>query len=678
MADMMSVHEHAEPDAQATVTDFIDYTEYLPSDLERALTLIGKLDQVYDTTTEELHDLLRGYCLLPQGDDKQASVLEAEALRARISQKLNLAVHVREAAFVEASRLHDDMSRHKARLTSIHTKLQALPKPPSRDPTPQPAQSPQTTKRELGDGQRLKLRADGARMAMKKLGGRPTPRVIVPGEVLPPRNPDSPTASMYDDFTSSDSSENEATPPPPRPLGRPRKYPKILKPPKIPGIRIPKIPKIPKEKKERPPRPPRPPGVMGTNVHSTVAGISTSNALMLLDPPPPDAEMGSEHAPWMRLTEWEMAKLRKRMKKNAIWAPSDTMIRRELADAGRGPEAYYQAKSQAEEKGEEFIDFDDLMNRDPAEPLRPGEIPLGARGKSHHKGMTWNLHRRKKRNAEGLQTQAKVEETQDTKTLAQSTTSGTQISVVNDKIVLKPRKRKRETEDAGSATEESKANAQLHSEIILASKPGRAWGKRTVVPLNLSNETSITTTTMVPLAAAAPSPKKAATPVSQPSSPAGNRRGKNVHISIKESDIPSTATVSRPASRQSSHRPSAPPESVREHPRRKSATPAPQAPATTSRLRNRRQAPGIVTNAQDGGAAVSIVKRKNAPRKKAGGASKKDVPVKADESLVTDEEVIDPNEETYCVCGGVSFGIMIMCENADVSFVYNQFVLRLT
>ena len=667
MADIMSVHEHVDPDAQATVTDFIDYTEYLPSDLERALSLVGKLDQVYETTTEELHELLKDYCLLPRGDDKQASVLEAEALRARISQKLNLAVHVREAAFVEASRLHDDMSRHKARLTSIHTKLKALPKPPSRDPTPQPAQSPQIMKRELGDGQRLKLRVDGARMAMKKLGGRPTPRVIVPGEVLPPRNPDSPTASMYDDFTSSDSSDNDALPPPPRPLGRPRKYPKIPKPPRIPKVRI---PKIFKEKKERPPRPPRPPGVMGTNVHSTVAGISTSNALMLLDPPPTDAKLGSEHMPWMRLTEWEMAKLRKRMKKNAIWAPSDTMIRRELADAGRGPEAYYRAKNQADEEGEEFVDFDDLTNRDPAEPLRPGEIPLGVKGKVPHKGMTWNLHRRKKRNPEGSQTQAKVEEFSDMKTSAQSAISGTQLSIVDDKIVLKGRKRKRDAEDTGSATEESKANAQLHSEIILAaSKPGRTWGRRSVAPPNPSNETTITTTTMVPLAAAAPSPKKAATPVSQPSSPTGNRRGKNVHVSIKDSEIPSTAIVSRPVSRQSSHRPSAPPESVREHPRRKSATPAPQTPAvTTSRLRNRRQAPGIVTNAQDGGAAVSIVKRKNAPRKKAGGATKKDVVVKADESLVTDEEVIDPNEETYCVCGGVSFGIMIMCENADVSF----------
>ena len=31
-------------DVQATLTDFVDYTELFPSDLIRSLTLIGKLD----------------------------------------------------------------------------------------------------------------------------------------------------------------------------------------------------------------------------------------------------------------------------------------------------------------------------------------------------------------------------------------------------------------------------------------------------------------------------------------------------------------------------------------------------------------------------------------------------------------------------------------------------------
>lgn len=58
----------------------------------------------------------------------------------------------------------------------------------------------------------------------------------------------------------------------------------------------------------------------------------------------------------MRLTEWEMAKLRKRMKKNAIWVPSLTMVRRELKNLGRGAGFRDAAKATAEAAGEPFVD----------------------------------------------------------------------------------------------------------------------------------------------------------------------------------------------------------------------------------------------------------------------------------------------------------------------------------
>ena len=711
MTDLISVHEHTNPDAQATVTDFIDYTEYLPSDLERALTLIRKLDQTYETSTTSLHELLKSYCDLPRGEDKQASVLEAEDLRAKISNRLDLALHVRESAYIEAARLQDDMQRHRLRLTSIHTKLLALPKPPSRDPTPAPVQSPQLARRELGEAQRLKLRADGARTLMKKYGAKPTPRVIVPGEVLPPRNPDSPTASMYDDFTSSESSSSSSSDdeeegegdevPLSRPLGRPKK---LYKPPKTPKTPKMKIPKIHKDKKERPPRPPRPHGVMGTNVHSAVAGISTSNALMLLDPPPVDARLGSEHAPWMRLTEWEMAKLRKRMKKNAIWAPSDTMIRRELADAGRGPDAYYSAKNYSEETGEEFVDSDDLANREMSKPLLPGEIPLDSvKTKVFNKGMSLNVQKKKKRDLEALQAKMEIEQAN-----ASLSHLGTKMSTIFSKpsdapgegTTLQSKKRKRDGDGDESATEESKANAQLHSEAILASKPGRRWGRKGAAAGAEASHASTTITTISSVDKSIPTRN---TQNSQPSSPIGVRKLKGTHVSIKDSDISTTtvatAILSRPASRQSSRRTSTIPETTngRDHLKRKSTTPAPNSSTITltssaaangalnSRLRNRRQAPGPVTNLPDGGAAVSIGKRKNAPRKKgnragSAGAIKKEIQqqqhqqqqqiTKVEDTLiVTDEEPIDPNEETYCICGRVSFGTMIMCENPDVSLL---------
>ena len=74
----------------------------------------------------------------------------------------------------------------------------------------------------------------------------------------------------------------------------------------------------------------------------------------MLQPPPENALPGSVDAPWLQLTAYELAKLRKKMKKNAVWTPSDTMIARELKALGRGPEAYRAAKKKAEDDGQPF------------------------------------------------------------------------------------------------------------------------------------------------------------------------------------------------------------------------------------------------------------------------------------------------------------------------------------
>ncbi|EDO04864.1 hypothetical protein SS1G_07347 [Sclerotinia sclerotiorum 1980 UF-70] len=51
MANLNSNIENMElpmdPDAQATITDFLDFTEYLPSDLVRSMALISDLDEKY-------------------------------------------------------------------------------------------------------------------------------------------------------------------------------------------------------------------------------------------------------------------------------------------------------------------------------------------------------------------------------------------------------------------------------------------------------------------------------------------------------------------------------------------------------------------------------------------------------------------------------------------------------
>ena len=364
-----------DPDAQATVTDFLDYTEYLPSDLVRSLRLIGNLDESYLNSADKVHNLLKVYGSLPNlSEDKRPS---SQYLRHQISYNLDQAINARESSFAEASRLYDQVDRHYNRLTSIITKLHALPKPPSRDPTPvAPARSPQLSRTRKADVEntpapRITLRigdqkvTSSGRIANIPKSSHRSRKVTVPGEVLPPPNPDSPPPVSYLDW--------DFPPPSPVPVATSRVgAPSRSRPSQRDSTRVQKSPKPPKPQKVN--RPPKLPGQMGTNVHSAVAGISTSNALSLLEPPPPDAKPGTSHAPWMRLTEWEMAKLRKRMKKNAIWSPSETMIRRELADAGRGPENYRAVKAQAMESGEPFIDEDNIATSTPGKPLAPGEI----------------------------------------------------------------------------------------------------------------------------------------------------------------------------------------------------------------------------------------------------------------------------------------------------------------
>ena len=81
--------------------------------------------------------------------------------------------------------------------------------------------------------------------------------------------------------------------------------------------------------------------------------------LMALRKPPGDATKGSKWLPWSRLTEWEMAILRKRMKQNAFWVPSANMVRRELMNLERGMANRDAAKAAAEAGGALFVDETD-------------------------------------------------------------------------------------------------------------------------------------------------------------------------------------------------------------------------------------------------------------------------------------------------------------------------------
>jgi hypothetical protein len=105
--------------------------------------------------------------------------------------------------------------------------------------------------------------------------------------------------------------------------------------------------------------------------------------------------------------------------------------------------------------------------------------------------------------------------------------------------------------------------------------------------------------------------------------------------------------------------------------RRKSATPARRTPLPESMgptRRRKRPAPGPVSSGQDGGAAVSYGRRKAKLSKKRAGTREPDQRdgVRVDEDGVLEQ--IDSSEPRYCMCGDVSFGTMICCENPDVSY----------
>ena len=98
---MESLDLRADPDAQATITDFLDFTEYLPADMTRSLTLIGKLDQTYIDASNNVHNLTKRWGELPNtpADERPQPV----QLRAEISKNLGQVISSRTYEIGRAS-----------------------------------------------------------------------------------------------------------------------------------------------------------------------------------------------------------------------------------------------------------------------------------------------------------------------------------------------------------------------------------------------------------------------------------------------------------------------------------------------------------------------------------------------------------------------------------------------
>lgn len=317
-----SLQSRVDPDAQTTVTDFLDFTEYLSSDVVRSLTLIGKLDERYINASHKVDDLTSTWGRLPSLSVEERRPVQ---LRADISEQLAQSVDSRVFAHAEALRLSENVNRHYKKAKVLLAKLQKMMDnyPTEQVKSPVVSKSPQLA--------RAKLNSKAGGEGGQKPRRPPVPRIIVPGEILAPYEVD------YDTFTDDSdisSDEESDTPAPSRRTPAP--------PPRI-KLLTNKTPKTPSR--------------LARPVSYPTAALSqaaAANNAALLHPPPENAVIGSPDAPWLQLTQYELAKLRKRMKKNATWTPSETMIARELKALGRGPDDYHEAKRKAEEEGKSF------------------------------------------------------------------------------------------------------------------------------------------------------------------------------------------------------------------------------------------------------------------------------------------------------------------------------------
>ncbi|KAL0931868.1 phd finger domain-containing protein [Colletotrichum truncatum] len=383
-----SLEMRADPDAQATVTDFLDFTEYLPSDMMRSLTLIGKLDQTYNHASLNVHNLTSTWGKLPSlpAEERPSPV----QLRADISDNLNHAVSSRVFAHAEATRMSENVNRHYNRAKTILAKLKTMmenyPSEEQKSPvatskSPQMVRAPKVLRN--GDGERLR---------------RPRiPRITVPGEVLPPYD----QFVAYSDDSSESSSEEDDESLPGRTPARATPGPRI-KVVKTPKSRPPKTPKQPAS--ARPPK-------------AAATPATTATPAAALQPPPENAVIGSSDAPWLQLTPWELARLRKRMKKNATWNPSDTMILRELKTLGRGIDAYKEAKKKAEDEGRTFDQVPPALAPDAGsdnKPLPEGAISAAALASDDiqlsNRGMKLNEAKKLKRESLAKQAAEEAEE----------------------------------------------------------------------------------------------------------------------------------------------------------------------------------------------------------------------------------------------------------------------------
>ncbi|KAK3494668.1 uncharacterized protein B0T23DRAFT_114607 [Neurospora hispaniola] len=474
----------ADPDAQATVTDFLDFTEYLPADIMRSLTLIGKLDETHVNASTKVHELATKWSQLPNIPPPERT--SAVNVRADISEQLQQGMNARVSAHAEAVRMDGEVKRHYSRIKTILAKLETMLE---NYPPPEEIKSPVATFKspQAAAGSKAPLRLDGHKPRRHAI-----PRITVPGEVLAPYE------LNYEPFTSDSESSSEdedvASLSTSRVTPAPQPRIKVVKAP----ARPPKAGKAPKPRTSVPP-----PHVPGGE-----QPLSTSAALAQLGPPPVNPVIGGPDAPWGQLTPFELAKLRKKMKKNAAWTPSVTMIARELQALGRGYEAFKAAQQKAEQEGRVFEGKMPVPVKNPT--TGEMQMPVGAvseealaadEANTYNRGMKLNEAKKLKRvqlahqaaieaeeSAKLLDNVARILMNNSQPAIAQPTPTPT---IVNNSRPKQPKKRKRESVIEADATKpESQIKRMKNETPVPTPQLNLQPHQRTAVPTPVLHSTT--------------------------------------------------------------------------------------------------------------------------------------------------------------------------------------------
>ncbi|PWW73555.1 hypothetical protein C7212DRAFT_284731 [Tuber magnatum] len=367
-----------DPDAVNITREFIDFTEFLPADMYRSLQLVRQLKKKAADHRRNVDSLCKEFASLPE----QSRVLppsldvpltdyacppmsERETeLRIRISNAIKGAQFAHREAMAEAERASQNINRHHARIVAIYGGLCKVTIPPD-----EPEHKP--TERQQADVRKIKIRISSQKAT--SAGRHPRLR----GSAAIAQTSRSRQKQREKNSRDDDGDDNEWEDIPSTPYN----YEKIKKKKKLLGGVSRRGPKNNSES----------PFVGGAKARNEDGSLIPNNLL-----------------PWNRLTNEELAKLRKRMKKNSGWTPSVTMIIRELETLGRGPKHKEKYEDQwGGGRGDEFLKIygpEDGGIGDP-EKIAPDD---GA-GVRENKGMKLNRAKKRKREEERKEKEKELE-----------------------------------------------------------------------------------------------------------------------------------------------------------------------------------------------------------------------------------------------------------------------------